>query len=147
MKPVTIYVADDGSRWDTEDGAIAHERLIAAVDAAMGPLGPPPADEDCSFSNGRGYLQHDPEAVVRARSALIKLVAEAHPEVARYIGGVDPRTTDFGGSVVGRILDDSGSWLYPAWCRLARIDEYGREWGQCYFRYHPDLAVCFEIAR
>lgn len=70
MKALTIYVADDGSRWDH---ALKRDALTAEV-AAIEALLPP------RKSSFRGYIQHDADAYNEAKRRLCDVAA-------REVGG------------------------------------------------------------
>lgn len=134
MKAVTRYKTNDGSLFDDEDKAIAHEALCDKIDAVMAPLPPVPEEVE----RGKGWAQHDPEKVLTARDGILDICREQkldeHYPVFKNRGrDVHPM------SVVGRILDDVGGPLNRAWSRFCRIDDQGREHQQPYFAINkPD---------
>ena len=122
MKAITQYQADDGSIWSSEDKATDRDSLIARVQKAMTPIGPPLVDVKCRFANGHGYIQHSPRAVAQTRANLMPITKER----LKWWGAHDP--------------------LAAAWTRMSCIDKQFREWGQPFFANHPDEAeqVCIE---
>lgn len=131
MKPITVYEADDGSRFDTAQEATAHER----VNQAMQPLGPRP-----KLGDGR-WVQHGRVACTVSLRMLVALYAELYPDDAERwkllerVESIDPRT-----HVIGRMLDGNGP-LARAWARLRCIDwQTCREYDQPFYALHPEQA-------
>lgn len=126
-----IYTTADGTRFDTEEEAKAHEVLVAKINAAMAPLGETPE----AVEDGKGWLQHRPANVAKAKSTLCKLIApqlEADwPHLAKAMRQTPQEVHPM--SLVGRILSDFGGPLNNAWGRFGRIDGQGREHQQSYF--------------
>lgn len=108
MKPVTVYEARDGARFNESAKAEEHERYLDARDHALEPLGAAAHDPRCKFANGKGFITHTREAVLEAKARWARTVADF---------GKDPR--------------DIPNRLYS-------IDGRGREWGQPYFANHPE---------
>jgi hypothetical protein len=135
MKEIKRYQTEDGKIHDTEELAAAHETLVARVAEITSALGPR-SDE---INNGAGYVQHDP-AVVE------KIKASFHLVALKTQGFDDP---DENGApdehFIGRWLNDSNSFLYGVWNRLACIDELGREFDQQFFRNNPHKCAMKEF--
>jgi hypothetical protein len=121
------------SEWGTEGEAEERDRLIAAMDAALQPLGiRPDLDED-------HYRQHDVALVNEARAQVLEAFARVNRDprirectsMARA-GELEPMAG------IGRWIDDAGpAPINRAWGRLMCIDKRGREWEQPYFVNHP----------
>ena len=109
MKPLTVYVADDGARFDTAAAALERDALIEECQAATTFLRHTPTDDGCAFANGGGFLQQP----TGSRQRLLTFL-EAK--------GVH---RDSNGPL--------GLLLY----RLHCIDTQDREWGQPFFALHP----------
>lgn len=135
MKTVIAYEASDGSRFDSQSAAEAHEQLVSRVAHAMESLGPRP-----KLGNGR-WKQHDGFACRLARRRVVMLYAAQNPDDAErwrlleQVENIDPRT-----HVIGRMLDGDGP-LARAWYRLSCINwETFREYDQPYYAMHPEEA-------
>lgn len=144
--PITKYVADDGSEWTAVEKAQERDTLLADVARAMKPLGERP--DNCGFSSGGGFIQHQTAVVRQVRLALhevakgplgwwFKRQREDHGKTDEQIAMCHP-------SWPGRMLDGGCAPLENAYGRLCCIDDLGREWGQPYYATHPDEAkqVC-----
>lgn len=148
MEEITKYRAMDGSEWTTPEQALAHEQVIESVNAAMEPLGKRP--DDCAFTNGEGYIQHDKADVLKSRLAIHDL-AKAGP-LKRWIedqkaihGKTDYQlAVEVHPSWQMRMLDGGCSPLECAYGRLLCIDDQCREWGQPYYASHPHEAKMFQ---
>jgi hypothetical protein len=139
MKKITVqqFVADDGTVFDSESKAIAHESLQNRIKQVMLPL-KIPADSTRLLDTHKGYWQHDLNAVYEAREGILQILRE-ELEAAGH-GDTYPALKNHGKDVhplciVGRIIDDRGGPLNDAWRQFCRIDPEGREWQQCYFAY------------
>lgn len=129
---VIRYVSTDNTEWDTQEKADKRDSMLEAISKAMLPLGPKIKDSHCDFANGGGYVQHNPAAVLATKCALIELAKTECPDDfwSKYAPEeIHPM------SHAGRLLD--GHILWEPWSRLARIDEYAREWGQAYYALNP----------
>lgn len=130
MKPIIKYQATDGSEWNSPDDARSRDALCEKVNVAMKPLGRTPR----AVEDGKGWLQHDLETVLKVKDAIIEIcreqgMAKSFPVFSNPGRKIHPM------SVVGRILDDHGGPLNEAWNRFCRIDEQGREHQQPYYAY------------
>ena len=124
MKSVTMYEAEDGTKFNDIDECQKYERLLTDIEVVMSGLHPTPKDDGCSFANGGGFLQQDPNVVINAKERI--------PEIyAKYTGQENPGWH-------GRCFCDSGiTPIYHAYSRIACVDGDGREWGQQYFTNNP----------
>ena len=146
MRAQTVYVAEDGARFDDPAKADERDALIAEIDAIMAPLKPTPQDDHCHFTNGHGYVQQDLVTLAAVRAALLV------PTKRVLKWWWDSQLEDHGKEPVNahpswfcRMLDGDAGPLDYAWGRFCRIDEQGREWGQQYYATHQDEAEQFEI--
>lgn len=125
------YTAADGTRFDTEAAAVQYERLVARIAAAMSPLGKAPADVE----DGKGWLQHKPDNVRRAKAALCGLIAptleDSWPKLAAACRETPDEVHPMG--AVGRIICDCDDPFARAWSRFCRIDGQGREHQQPFY--------------
>ena len=98
----------------------------------------PPRPEDCSFSNGEGYIQHDKDILLGVRKALLEYCIEYYKgySVSKWIQAcIDDDSFDIG--YVARVLDGSPRHINSALYRFMSIDDSNREWGQPYFARNP----------
>jgi hypothetical protein len=139
MRQITKYAAADGAEFTSADACIAYEALAAEVAEIMATLRARPDDDaDCNFSNGHGYLQHDPEMFYRARLSLLKL-AQRYTTFRWIQESIDDPTVH--PSWAGRIISEACPRpLYAAWARLSCVDDQFREWGQPFYANNPDKA-------
>jgi len=138
MIEIAKYKAIDGKEFDDKEKCIDYEALIKKVDSIMGVL-PKLPNKDCNFSNGGGYIQHEPSILNTVKRDLLGVIKKYvdHKWVQQSID--DPTIHS---SYVGRLLNDySISPLEKAWDRFMCIDKYQREWGQPYYANNPDDAT------
>ena len=119
-------------------------------------------DKDCSFSNGKGYIQQDINLVNSLKEEFhTKATKFINDKSIDYINSKDwlkfhtveerptaiekAKNTTYDKYFIGRYLDDMNSDLYKIWGRLQTIDELGREWGQIFFRLHPEQAEQIQL--
>jgi hypothetical protein len=134
MKIETVYRANDGRKFKTEEECIKYESHIKEVNIIMATLNPIPSG--CDFLNGEGYIQQKPAAVKKAINDLFKLGC--------FVTGV--KAKDWSHYSIGRVYDDGNyKALYRAWGRLNNIDKYSREWGQGYYAINPDKGQQFDL--
>jgi hypothetical protein len=122
VRTITVYEADDGSRWNTPDEARMRDVLIAdearmrdvliaeCETFAAREMRPRPDNTD--FANGHGFVLQPPGARERLLAWL---------------------------RAKGANRDSSGPIGKLLW-RLQCMDDLNREWGQPYFALHPDKA-------
>jgi hypothetical protein len=142
MKIITKYKANDGSEWTDINDALKRDELCDSVNEVMHPLGRVPK----AVEDGKGWLQHDLETVLRAKDGIFQICREEGLNKNFQIFD-NPGREVHPMSIAGRILDDIGGPLNYAWARFCRIDDKGREHQQCYYAYtagpNPDH-VCVE---
>lgn len=109
MKSITVYEANDGSRWNDETKAYERDALIAEAKAFLLSLGMRDHPLGVGFGNGDGYVQQP--ADIRG-----KLLAWLKEKGAN-------RDSD---GPIGKVM-----W------QLHCIDEQDRQWGQPYFAINP----------
>lgn len=118
MKTITMYQADDGSRWNTPEAAEKRDWLVTTINTIDSLLPQQPIDKGCKFANGYGYLQCDPVKVSECKRLFTELVNQQ--------AGTSYQAYD---QISGRLLDDGYPVLYRFWGRLSCIDEQNRLWG------------------
>lgn len=146
MKPITMFEADDGSRWPTEAEARDRDALISAVADVMAPLGPDLGDIE--FHNGLGWVQHDPDDARSVRDAVLSL---ARRTLIRVFGKDEAFGSPISTAGIGwitRLCGDNGlKPLSIALYRLDCIDAQCREWGQPFYANNPGSGRGSEIVR
>lgn len=140
MEAITKFRADDGTEFADADDAKAHEALCAEIDAVMRTLPPMPKDDGCNFSNGHGFIQHDPVTFNAARHALLRIADRVCPH-RRIRESIADDTAH--SSWAGRIISESSMPLSRAWYRIEKTDTKFREWGQPYYANNPDKGEQF----
>jgi hypothetical protein len=132
MKIVATYIANDGSRFDSEEACQEHEALVDKISKIMSPLGK--KREVGTYE----YIQHDLEVCFQVKDALYDLAKRTlNPKNDSSYPVLNHETSNrevYPLSIMGRILDDSNYALGCANNRLMSIDwETGREYQQPYF--------------
>lgn len=136
IEHVTHYIAEDRTRFLTEDACRSYEDLCGQVDAIMATLPPKPDLEDESHTTPR-----DAAVVREARLAILRL---ALPHIGKVswvqdtIDSLEGRRDDVRSGPIhwswaGRVINQyCPSPIDRAWYRLSCIDRQGREWEQIY---------------
>lgn len=142
MKAITKFQAYNGTEFTDAEECALYEAKCASADAVIALLPPQPELPGCGFNNGGGYLQHDPVTFKAARRALLELALKEqdHPWLHDSIAKEDTHP-----SYAYRIISECCTkQLNDAWYRIACTDRFFREWGQPYYRDHPEEAkqVC-----
>lgn len=142
MQSITKFKADDGTEFYDKGECLAHESLCAQVASVMAELPALPKDDGCKFSNGHGYIQHDPLVFWVAREKLLRLAAPICKH--KWIDDAIARPTEIHPSWPHRIISECSAPLSRAWYRFMCVDSLLREWGQPYFANNPTEAeqVC-----
>ena len=134
MKEVIRYVSEDGSEFDTKEECLAMDELIREINKAMSSL--VTLDVGVSFLNGDGYIQQDVERYHKTWNALCEVTDDYFRDILKRPLGYDIpfMSTKF-------IDECSPKALRCAWRRFERIDPRTfREYGQLYFKNHPETA-------
>lgn len=127
MKATTVFIATDGSQWESENAAIARDNLDAGVAAIEATLPEPPSDSD-------KRIAVDPEKLKAAKIAVVELCRAMYP--TQPIFQHDPMEIHpF--SYAGRFLDDVGGPLRRVWYRFM-CERDGWMYQQPYFALNPD---------
>lgn len=135
MKAITKYKADDGAEFVNEAECVKHEALCAEISTVMAALPAKPKDDGCEFSNGHGFLQHDPQTFLGVRASLLRIGNRIYPHKWFDQSLADPNV-DSGWA--GRIIGETSAPLERAWRRIECTDKHYREWGQPYYARNPD---------
>lgn len=130
VKAITLYEANDGSRFASQAECLAYESEAKRIADAMAPLG----DGEIAY---RTFRQHDSDSCLSARRGLVMICRELWPEESVF--RFDPDVIH-PCSYAGRFIDDAASTaLRRAWGRLMRINwENFREYCQPYYAAHPN---------
>lgn len=136
MQIITKYKAYNGNEFTTEEACLAYEKRCKAADAIIARL--PERPDSCDFSNGDGYIQHCPETFRSVRRDLLTLANEECPH-QWFTQSLEDENVD--PSWAGRMISECCTrQLDRAWGRISCTDGQFREWGQPYFRSHPEEA-------
>ena len=135
MKTIQKFMADDGAEFVFEADCVAHEALCAEVAEIMATLPKRPNDDGCRFSNGHGYLQHDPAKFWPARDALLRMAHRLYPH-KWFEQALADRTVH--ASWAGRLIIEASRPLDRAWHRISCVDADLREWGQPFYANNSD---------
>ena len=105
----TVYVASDGSQWDSENRAIERDNLDLAVQAieAMFPAPPSSSDERVAV---------DPAVMAEAKRLVVELCRAAYP--SEPVFQHEPSEIHVQ-SYAGRFLSDVGGPLGRVWWKLS----------------------------
>ena len=136
MQSITKFKAIDGKEFDSENECLDYENLINNVSSIMNELFPLPNNDNCSFLNGNGFIQHDKQILRKVKINLLEEITKhiKHEWIQQTIDDENVHP-----SFVGRLIGDVGiTPLIKAWDRFMCIDKVGREWGQPYFASNPD---------
>lgn len=143
MKVITKYQAIDGKEFVWESECLDYENLISSVEKIMSELPPLPKNDGCNFENGGGYIQHDKQAAIRVRRALLELAAK-YSSLRWIQDSIENENAD--PSWAARAIAETGIRpLENAWHRFLCMTTDFREFGQPYFRTHPEKAQQFNI--
>lgn len=133
MKKIEKYQSDSGREFGDAASAMVADAIFA-LQNEVSKLLPQAVDDSCTFANGGGYVQHSQSDIDAFKRAMRRLIAMEFGESSQTLKLWDQDPTGF----VGRYLDDSNSDTYRLYLRLACIDDQLREWGQGYYRLHPN---------
>lgn len=133
MKKIEKYRSDNGREFDNAADAMAADAIFA-LQNDVSKLLPQAVDDSCTFANGGGYVQHNQIDIDSFKRAMRVLIIAEFGEQSETLKQWDKNPTGF----VGRYLDDSDSDTYRLYLRLACIDDQLREWGQGYYKLHPN---------
>lgn len=109
QRTVSVFIADDGMEFRTEQEAIRHEVLVQICEQIEVLIGPRVIDPTGKFANGGGYVQREGSRVNEARNLFQRLWRQCYSN-----GSVDPLPLP-----ANRVQ-----------MRLQSIDSDNREWGQ-----------------
>lgn len=144
MESIVQYKAKDGKIFETEEKCLEYEALCKVIEEIMSTLPSTPDGDNCTFTNGDGYIQHDGQAFLRARERLL-LLAMRYSNHKSLQQAID-NGIGIGPSFAGRIIDDGcPRVLNKAWHRIMNTGQDFREYGQCYFRLHPQEAKQIQL--
>lgn len=143
METITKYKACDGKEFTDSKECIDYKKLIDDVNIIMSQLKPKPNYDNCSFSNGNGFIQHENTKFVKVKNQILELCKKYidHKWIQQAI---DDDSVDL--SYVGRLLSDHGIRpLNDAWYRLQCVDHKYREWGQPFYAINPSKGKQIEL--
>jgi hypothetical protein len=142
MKASTIYIADDGSRFDKEIDCLAYELMGKEIEIIMRPLGV--RDASTEFANGGGYYQHQNPHLVKIE--LAKYILKKQPDLKAAAQIVAGENVDM--SWIRRFTEHMGNYMNVATFRLSCINyTSGREYGQPYFAAHESECTQIDLGQ
>lgn len=137
-----IFQANDGSRFDTEAETRKYEKMVSDLDVLLGTL-PNRDDALVGFSSGKGFIQHEKEALAKFDAAFAEIMERNFSKETVDCYRKHPH------GIVWRILDGNDPFtnaICKAGYRRLCIDENLREWGQPYFAMtyaaHETQEIC-----
>lgn len=142
MKPITRFLADDGSEFGSEESCRSYESVCADIRAIMARLPAIPDLPSCEFANGAGYIQHDPMTAREAQNDLLRIARQIMPH--KWFD--ETLANNAHPSWAGRLISEMNNRaLYSAWQRFMCMSADFKEYGQPYYATHQDEAknVCF----
>lgn len=141
MKEIIKYQADDGTIFPTKELCIKHEYICKILDVYMSKLPALPTDDDCSFANGQGYIQHNLDDVREVQNLIVKFAGD-YAEHTAIDNVIKNGVTDSNIHTVTFVINNyTPTPFMGVWTRFMCIDKSGREWGQPYFALNPDKAI------
>lgn len=137
MREITKYKAEDDSEFTSKESCLDHEVNCDVAASTMRHLDKNPSDS--AFSNGSGYIQHDPSKVITVRNLFLEFSKRYtdHNWIQQTIDGEDIHIS-YADRILGEVLPAS---IYRHWSRFSCIDDLGREWGQPFYANNPDKAT------
>lgn len=126
MKLHTIYIAEDGKRFDSESECTRYEEILAEVTKLLALW--PDEEKYPELSMGRGYLQIDEKVRVATEKGLIALAN-------KWFKGEAFTNYNY---TLGRYIDDSNmTCLRTLTYKLSCLDSENRFWEQPYYAANP----------
>ena len=146
MREITQYESKDNKVFRTKEDCLKYEEVYDRAKNLERLLPQKPIDSSCNFGNGVGYLQHDLDSVtIVFHSILVEALKYTdhnwiQASIDKGYPNVDPSCAMI---IVGEYNDLDP--LYKLLYRISCIDEFLREWGQPYFKAHPNEAVVYRL--
>lgn len=137
MKIIQKFESYCGKVFNTSEECLKYEEISKQVDVILSTLiDSRQYDEDCSFSNGKGFVQHPQNTYKILEKELLKLSNE----------WFKPKKFESVNFRLERYIEDSGiTCLNKLSYKLMCIDELGREFGQVYYRNNPQDSELFAL--
>jgi hypothetical protein len=138
MKTLTVYVTEDGRRFDDPNRAEKYEALFSKVNGEIRTILPEKYDTT-KFANGYGYIQLSARAYDDFLAVYLDLVKELFPN-----DFVTHKVREYHTGFIGRILSDCSSnpfsnLAYSMYQTLICCDTKTlRLYGQPYFAQNPE---------
>lgn len=140
MKEIKKYVSETGAEFFTPEECIEYENNYKLACDIIGKLEPIPINDNCSFANGCGYVQHDINHVISVRNEFLEFI-KRYTTFKWIQSTIDNPELHL--SWATRAISDSccPHIIYSMWNRFTCIDKIGREWGQQFYANNPDKGV------
>lgn len=134
MKELIKYISNDDFEFFNKEKCIEHEKNIAIAKIIIDKL--PKRPDNCEFSNGSGYIQHDKKVIQDVKTEFLEFVKRYsdHKWIQKSIDdkNIDP-------SWAHRIISDCcPRTISNHWYRFYCMDEGFREWGQPYYAMNDE---------
>lgn len=134
-----MYESTDGKKYDNEAQCRLRDKLVEVRNGIIAKLAPLPSGVD--FANGEGFIQYDIDYINNIKLELLRAIERDTESDGTKKLVREQRLNLYQFGLLGRYLDDGDSIFYSLYSRLfGNIDEQGREWGQGYYRLHPEMA-------
>lgn len=138
MKEITKYKAEDGLEFNDKVECVEHERSCIMVSIIMERL--PNRPDDCSFTNGSGYIQHGSN-LLEVRNDFLRFVSKQYNITHKWVEQTINKGFEVHPSYVGRLIGECcPNTISKHWYRFMCIDSKLREWGQPYYANNPHEA-------
>ena len=137
MEQIIKYKSADGVEFDDKGKCKSHEDLYYCVCQSMERI--PKKPEETSFTNGKGYLQHEKTDVKRCMIEVLK-VAQLYFNYDHMNDVLKDPFACRNGIVVRFISDCCPRFINSAWYRFICISDNYKEYGQPYYASHQDEA-------
>ncbi len=136
MKTIIRYEAEDGAVFKTSEACLKHEQLLLSASQILSAL--PARPEDTEFTNGRGWIQHDPEVLLAVYTRYLRLILDTTGPF-KWLTETMAKPKKIHPSWVARYIGECDSALYRGFHRFLCINfKKAREYGQPYYVDHVD---------
>jgi hypothetical protein len=133
MKESVVYISEDGCKFDNKEECFKYEAAFNKLKELFKKL--PKHPENCDFTNGHGYIQHDADTFEKVKNTFYKMACAYHSDM-KY---------EMDNYAFWCILSDSSSPFYGYGQRFLNTDIKYREYGQPYFKLHPEKVIGGQI--
>jgi len=145
MKEIAKYKSEDGEEFIIKRECLQHEANCQEIYSIMQQLPERFTDNDCSYANGMGYIQHERENILKVRNQVLEFFKRYTDH--KWIQETIDKGFEADSSWAGRVIEEvAPRTIYKHWYRFGCIDSDIREWGQPYYANNtPKGENFFEI--